>query len=160
MFRGSKGTTYEGGMRVPAIFSWPGKIKPGVISGMGSTMDIYTTVLALAGIEAGDNTDGYDISDTLFNGDSSPRLEMPYYKQGTLRAYRKGRYKIYFYGGETSNTALDEPELYDLYTDLSEKVNLAEEHPDILEDLQAAAEAHLASYTKAEPVFDMRLNGI
>ena len=48
LLRHGKGTTFEGGMRVPAVFSWPGTLQPGVISGIGSTLDVYVTALALA----------------------------------------------------------------------------------------------------------------
>lgn len=160
MLRGSKGTTYEGGMRVPAIFSWPGRIEPGVVSEIGSTMDVYNTVLELAGVTPPAQSDGLDIGPALFDGQASPREEMPYYKQGELRAYRKGRYKLVFYGGATSMTPLEEPALYDLHDDLSEANDIAAEHPEIVAEVRAAARRHTRSLTKAEPIFDLRLEGI
>ena len=47
---GAKGTSYEGGQRVPAIFWGPGRIKPGIIFGIGSTLDIFPTLSKLAGV--------------------------------------------------------------------------------------------------------------
>jgi arylsulfatase A len=69
LLREGKGTSYEGGMREPAIFWWPGKIVPNVIQQVGSTLDLFPTINKIAGIDIpGDRLyDGYDISDVLFN---------------------------------------------------------------------------------------------
>ena len=63
-----KGTTWEGGVRVPAIF-WGSNIKSGVINDIGSTLDIYSTFLSVSGIEQQKNmlVDGLDLSKTLFD---------------------------------------------------------------------------------------------
>ena len=50
LLRGGKGSTWEGGMRVPGIAWWPGKIRPGSVEmGMACTMDVFTTAVRLAG---------------------------------------------------------------------------------------------------------------
>ena len=51
LLNNGKGTTFEGGMRVPAIFWWPGRIEPQVVSGIGSAMDLFNTALSLAGVD-------------------------------------------------------------------------------------------------------------
>jgi len=157
MLRGYKGTTWEGGMRVPGVFWWPGKIQPAEISDIGTTMDVYATVLGLAGVPLPAGTDGLDLSATLFNGAPGPRNEMPYYQQGKLKAYRKGNYKIVFFGGERSEIELPAPQLYDLHQDISERQDIAADRPDILNDLLAAVERHRLQVSVAEPIFDKRL---
>ena len=67
MLKCGKGTTYEGGMHVPGIAYWPGKILPGKTNELSSTLDILPTSLALAGVTTNITLDGYDISPVLFN---------------------------------------------------------------------------------------------
>ncbi len=156
MLHGSKGSTWEGGVREPTIFWWPGKIQPAVISDIGSTMDIYATVLALANITSPNAVDGIDLSPTLFEGRPAGRDEMPYYQRGYLKAYRKGKYKIHFYEAR-ADVRLDKPTLYDLSTDLGEDEDIADANPRLVRELTAAAEAFQNTFTRAEPIFDMRL---
>ncbi|GIS20183.1 MAG: hypothetical protein CM15mP120_20990 [Pseudomonadota bacterium] len=49
LLRDGKGTTFEGGMRVPTVFSWPGKLPAGVVSDIGSALDLFPTVMTLRG---------------------------------------------------------------------------------------------------------------
>lgn len=157
MLRGSKGTTWEGGVRVPGIFWWPGEIAPGVVSDIGTTMDVFATALRLAGVSVPSGTDGVDLTDALLDRAPGPRTEMPYYHKGHLKAYRKGRYKIVFFAGEGTETELEEPLVYDLHQDVSERLDISQEHPEIVEDLLEAVKRHREQITIAEPVFDMRL---
>jgi arylsulfatase A-like enzyme len=64
LLRDGKGSTWEGGQRVPTVMSWPGRLDPGIVSGMGSTLDLLQTFVSLAGGAApGDRTlDGHDLS--------------------------------------------------------------------------------------------------
>jgi arylsulfatase A-like enzyme len=73
--RAGKGSTWEGGMREPTIFWWPGKVVPGTVHEMGSTLDLLPTACALAGAELpSDRTfDGGDLSPVLFGTGESPR---------------------------------------------------------------------------------------
>ncbi len=154
--RGSKGTVYEGGVRVPGIFWWPGRIKPAVVSDIGSTLDLYTTALKLAGVEVPDTTDGLDLTGVLLAGEHSPRTDLAYYRSGLLRAYRSGRYKLHFYASESSTEVLTTPELYDLHEDVGEQRDIAAKHPDLVARLLQAVATHRESTPMAEPVFDKR----
>src|SRR5690554_674982 len=96
---GAKGTSYEGGVRVPGLFWWPGKVKPGVITQLGSTMDLLPTISGLAGAALPDDRvyDGYDLSQVLFGEKEKPRNELIYYHSTRIFAARKGDYKLHFY---------------------------------------------------------------
>ena len=154
--RDSKGSVYEGGMRVPAIFHLPGRIEPAVVSDIGTTMDVYATALSLAGQDLPDDIDGFDMTETLMSGAPSPRRELAYYSAGQLRAYRKGDFKIHFYDSRAATEPLAVPELYDLSRDVSERDNLAARRPDVLADLMESVEAHRRQTPVAEPIFDRR----
>jgi arylsulfatase A len=117
-----KGSTFEGGVRVPTIFYWPGQIKPGIVSDIRSTLDLFATVMGLAGIDNQSGVDGFNLSGVLLGREASPRTEMPYYRSGQLYAYRQGPWKLHFivegaYGQPPVKTELAEPELYNLHRD-------------------------------------------
>lgn len=156
MLHGSKGSTWEGGVREPTVFWWPGKVKPGTVSEIGSTMDVYATVLALAGVVSPNAVDGFDLSPTLFEGKPTAREEMPYYQRGILKAYRVGSYKIHFYDAR-ADEALDKPLLFDLTTDLGEDRDIADDNPEIVARLTEAAQRFQQSVPVQEPIFDGRL---
>ncbi len=98
LLRAGKGTTWEGGMREPGIFWSPGNIQPGVVSGLGSTMDLFATFSALAGVPLPDDRviDGMDLSGVLFRGEESPRESIIYYRGRQVYAARRGEYKAHF----------------------------------------------------------------
>src|SRR5688572_18018885 len=79
--RDGKGTTFEGGVRVPALFLWPGTVKPGVVSEMGSFFDLLPTFAALSGVPLpGDRVlDGGDLTPAFRGTGKSPRREYFYY---------------------------------------------------------------------------------
>ncbi len=110
-FKGAKGMTTEGGVRVPTVVRWPGKVKPNqVINGVMSLLDWFPTFAAAAGNpnikeellkgkKLGGKTykvhlDGYDQTDMLTNGGKSARNEFWYFAQSTLGAARLGDVKI------------------------------------------------------------------
>nr|XP_042715943.1 arylsulfatase A isoform X2 [Chrysemys picta bellii] len=138
-----KGTTYEGGMREPAVAYWPGRISPGVTHEMASTLDILPTLAALAGAPLPTvPLDGYDLSPVLFGGGKSPRQMMFYYPPSPSKllgvfAVRYGKYKAHFFtqGAFLSGTTPDQdchgpltphepPLLFDLEADPAENYNL------------------------------------
>ncbi len=159
LLRNGKGTTYEGGMRVPAIFSWPGRIAPGVVSEIGSAMDIYTTSLTLAGADLPDELDGMDLSGVLLRREKSPRDGLFYYRSGELRAYRKGPFKLHLisegaYQRPPDRVVHDKPVLNHLLHDPGERFDVAAQHPDVVKDMLKDIEAHRASFTGNESLFD------
>lgn len=151
--RDGKGGTFEGGMRVPGIFWWPGKIAPRTVRDIGCTMDVFATAVKLAGADAGD-IDGVDLSPALVEGGPSPRESMLFYRDATLFALRKGRWKAHFRSqdayGQPKVTEHDPPLLYDLGVDPGEKWNVAAKRPDVVADLRALADAHLKTVKPVE----------
>jgi len=163
ILRHGKGTTFEGGMRVPAIFWWPETIAPAVIREIGSAMDLFTTALRVAGLTPPTDRpiDGVDLSPVLFGVGSRPRETMAYYRMGELYAFRKGAYKVHFvtegsYGLGPARKKHDPPLLFNLNHDPGERFNVAKQHPDVLAEVLSAAARHRASVTMGEPLFDRR----
>lgn len=163
--RNGKGTTFEGGLRVPGIFRMPGTIPAGVVSAqLASTLDILPTFASLSGAElpADLMLDGYDLSATLINQQPSPRETMFYYRDYRLMAVRQGRYKAHYITQDSyvpgSNIATDHdpPLLYDLETDLGEKRDIAKDHPELVERIEALKQEHLASMKPAESQTDRK----
>jgi arylsulfatase A-like enzyme len=162
--RGAKATTWEGGMRVPAIFWWPGAIKTGVVSGIGSELDVLQTFTAIAGAEVPTDRvlDGYDLSPTLRTGAASPRDRLFYYGGRGLAAVRRGSYKAHFLvpgSGETlANPASGNagPLLYDLDQDPSERFDLAAKHPEIITELRRLADEHQKAVVPVKNQIDTR----
>jgi arylsulfatase A-like enzyme len=148
LFEG-KGSTYEGGMRVPAIFWWPGTIKPlQTSSALATTMDLYPTILKLAGVPMPDNVvlDGVDIYPLLTKTNESVRDAVYYYARHKLYAIRKGPWKAHFIT-KPSYTKVDPveheiPLLFNIENDPSEKYNVNAEHPDIIAEIMELRKKH------------------
>ncbi len=162
LLRDGKGTTFEGGVRVPTIFHWPGTIAPEVVSDIGSAVDLFSTVMTLIGGDAQSATDGVDLSARLLGQGPSARDEMPYYRGGTLYAYRKGPWKLHFvtegaYGLPPERREHPAPQLYHLHRDPGERFDVASAHPEVVADMLAAVAAHQDQVTIAPPLFDVRL---
>ncbi len=152
LLRGAKGSTFEGGMRVPAIFWWPGTIQPDVIMELGSTLDIFETFCTIAGIEvpSGKVYDGWDISPVLHGTGKSPRNVIEYYMDTQLFAFRYGSYKAHFAsrGWGSPTVVHDPPLLYNLHVDPSEKYDIAGENPGIIQEIIQLIEQHKATIDK------------
>jgi arylsulfatase A-like enzyme len=142
LLRDGKGSTFEGGMRVPAIFWWKGKLKPGIVSDMGSTLDFLPTFCNLAGVPLPDDRhlDGFDLSKTLLDGEKSPRDIMIFSRGNEVYAIRKGDFKAHFIVRRNSELNDSLPLLYHLGHDPSEKYNVAGQYPEIIEELRSEAE--------------------
>ena len=156
LLRDGKGSTWEGGMREPTIFWWPGKLKQGVVTEMGSTLDLFPTFAALAGAEIpGDRAyDGYDLRPALFGSGRSPRDRMFYYHGEQLYAVRHGDYKAHFttktsYAGMKAQPHAP-PLLYNLRHDPSEKHDVAHAHPEIIAQIRVIADKHRKSVKPVE----------
>jgi arylsulfatase A-like enzyme len=159
ILRDGKRSTYEGGVRVPAIFWQPGTIRPAVIDGIGATYDFMPTFAALSGAHLPEVTlDGYDLSAVLRGESSSPRQVMPYFHDGVLSAWRHGPWKLHLYErtGRDVRPArkLAPPALYHLGLDPGERFDRAASEPALVDQLRREAEAFERSIVKAEPEFD------
>ena len=159
-----KGTVFEGGMRVPAVFWWPGHIQPGVVHAIGSTLDLYATAAELAGVPLpeGAATDSISLAATLLEGAPGSRSSLAYYRGHELQAFRKDQYKAMFvsegsYGDPPQRTLHDTPLLFDLDQDPGERYEISDQMPQVVAQLVAAAAEHRASFTQAMPIFDARL---
>jgi len=149
--RGAKGSTYEGGIRVPCLARWPGRVPAGRTSdAIFSTLDVLPTFAALAGCEipADRVIDGVDQRDLLSGrSEQGARSGFCYWDSGELWAVREGPWKLRLPGLAVKRAFLDdhgsqEVELYHLGRDIGEKQNLAAEQPELVERLlQLAAEA-------------------
>ena len=158
--RQGKGTTWEGGVRTPAIFWWPGTVRPAVVTGIGSGLDLLATAASLSGARLpSDRTlDSVDLTHAL-KGGASPREELFYYWDSELRAVRQGRFKAHFitggaYDDPEPRVVHDPPLLFDLSVDPGERYNIAPAHPDVLADLVRLANTHRKSAAIAKPLFD------
>jgi arylsulfatase A len=165
--RGAKGSTWEGGLRVPCIVRWPARIAPGRVSReVATSMDFFPTFAALCDATMPDDRtiDGRDISPIWFDADAtSPHDAFFYYRQDDLDAVRCGRWKLRFWDhrrptmeeiggaierGEWADliTSLRTPvrELYDLVTDPGEATDVyavvAADDPDVVAMLDKHAE--------------------
>jgi arylsulfatase A-like enzyme len=153
--RGGKFSTFEGGMRVPCIMRWPGKIPAGTVCGEVATiMDFLPTIAKLTGAELPEKhiIDGKDIWPSMSGqtGAKSPYDAFYYYWLGYLEAVRSGQWKLQLprkekflwrFKDQPENQSLWWPvQLYDLKNDIGEKTNVAEQHPDIVKCLLSVAE--------------------
>lgn len=147
LLRDGKGSTWEGGMREPAIFWSPGNIKPAIVTGIGTTMDLFTTFCKTAKVEipADRVVDGIDLTPVLFEGKESPRKDMFFYRGELLFAVRVGDYKAHFitqpaYGPDM--TEHNPPLLYNLNVDPSEKYDIAAANPDVIKKINEIVKLH------------------
>lgn len=157
LLKAGKGTTWEGGMREPTLFWGPGRIKPGVIMDLGSTMDLFTTFSKMAGVEIPKDRiiDGVDLRPTLLGHGESPRKNMFYYRGTELYAVRLENYKAHFitqgaYGQFGQRQKHDPPLLYHLNNDPSEKFNVAEAHPEVLAAIDELVKEHRSRLIKGK----------
>ena len=138
--RGVKRDLYEGGIRVPMIVRWPGKIEPGSITDhIAYFGDLMATASDLAGFQTPDNTDSISFLPTLLGRPGEQKehdyLYWEFYERGSKQAVRKGKWKAVRMPAFTG-----EIELYNLEEDLGEANNVAEEHPGVVEKIEAIME--------------------
>jgi arylsulfatase A-like enzyme len=151
--RAGKGTTFEGGVRVPFLVRWPGRIAPGSVNANPvSLLDVFPTCAAAAGapLPADRTYDGRDLATVFAGAAETPRM-IPHYFGYQPQAIREGRWKLFVAGErrpesraaslwyehqpqlfETHHRLRAAPELYDLGVDAAEARNVAAEHPDIV----------------------------
>ena len=127
-WRGTKNTTFEGGVRVPCLLRWPGHTKPGTSNdGMIFISDFYSTFITLGGAkhEQERKVDGLDMTETLFGDKASPRKEIVFEVEGSVRlpTIRRGNWKLM---GDM---------LFNIKKDPYEKKDIAKENPGIVKRL-------------------------
>ena len=133
-YRGTKNTTFEGGVRSPAIVRWPGHTEAGSTNnGMMFVADWFSTFISIAGAshKQATSVDALDMQAMLFQGKESPRDEVVYDVVGSVRlpTIRKGDYKLM---GDA---------LYNIVEDPSETTDIAAQHPDLVAKLKARVDA-------------------
>ena len=124
-YRGTKNTTYEGGIRVPCVMRWPDRLDAGATNDqLMHVVDFFSTFVSLAGgsLEQDRPLDSIDMTDAIFAGRPSPRDEIIIEVTGSVRlpSIRRGRYKLV---GAA---------LYDLVADPSETTDVAGKHPQLV----------------------------
>jgi arylsulfatase A-like enzyme len=152
--RGGKGSLYEGGVRTPTIFNWPGTLAPRVVDEPLDIVDIMPTVLALAHAKpnpADKPFDGMDIWATVAEGKPSPHDDILVNVEVFRGSVIKGKWKLVKVALLPGKT-----ELFDLTTDPGEKSNVAEQNPEVVRDLEArliayARQQKMSEWLKAQP---------
>ena len=144
--RDGKGTTFEGGQRVPCVMWGPGRIPAGTsTNAFASTIDLLPTIAALSGkpLPSGNKIDGFDISET-FKSDQSPRTEFVFYSsRGALEGIRSGDWKYLEkhprVQPKQKKNLVRKPSLFlfNLADDLSEQNNRHGEQPGMVAELRA-----------------------
>ncbi|MCX6282798.1 MAG: arylsulfatase [Bacteroidetes bacterium] len=138
-FRGGKGSLYEGGIRVPCIARWPGKIMADQVCSVPyASWDIMPTLAQLAELGLPKHIDGISFAPALQGAKNPPQHEFLYWEYtstGGNQAIRAGKWKL------VRKDLIKEPmrrsELYDLSTDPGEKINVAEQHPEVIQMMKA-----------------------
>jgi len=153
--RGSKRTTLEGGIRVPFIVSWKGKLKPGVFSQPAIQLDLAATALTAAGTTAKPEwqLDGVDLIPYLTGIRSGAPHDALYWRLGGQMAIRMGDYKLVRYDRNAdTQTGKKQPvnaaKLYNLANDIGETKDLAASQPDKVKELQGKWDAWDATLVK------------
>ncbi len=159
--REGKGSSWEGGQRVPCIVRWPGTVPAGTVcNNLSATIDLLPTIAKLAGAPLPENTiDGVDISSLWFMKEgANPRNELAYYYgRNNLEAVRKGSWKLVLpHRGQTYKTYMPGKNgfpggyaevqvplaLYDLAHDPGETQDVQSAHPEVVKDLMTVTEKY------------------
>ncbi|MCE9624904.1 MAG: sulfatase-like hydrolase/transferase, partial [Deltaproteobacteria bacterium] len=154
-FSGGKGSLHEGGVRVPALWFWPSKLKPHSVEAVMGHADLMPTLLSLAGAtgSGGHPFDGKNMWPALTEAAPSPHEDILINVEAVRGAVRKGNWKLIKWAAFPGKT-----ELYDLSKDPGEKNNLAEKFPEVTRDLEArlmayAQEQKTSEWIKVQPQF-------
>jgi arylsulfatase A-like enzyme len=147
--RGGKGSTWEGGVRVPTLAWWPGRVPAGSVNdAVAATIDLLPTFVSLAGgtVPATPVIDGRDITPILLGQSKESAREAHYYFASyDLQAVRQGRWKLALspqsdgLGKNAAKTAAG-LRLYDLDAEIGEQTDVAAQHPEVVAKLKALAD--------------------
>jgi arylsulfatase A-like enzyme len=140
-YRGAKFSLYEGGLRVPAIISWPGHLPENEVrSQMATGCDWYPTILALCALPAASHQlDGKSLIPILTSKDAPSAHPRFHWKSGRAWAVRNQGWKLIVTGDTT--------ELYQISRDPGEAKNLAGEHPEVVARLTASSQEYWRGVT-------------
>lgn len=164
--RQGKGTTFDGGQRVPAVAYWPGKIKPGTVYyDLASQLDLYPTIISLTGSQKTQTQkplDGEDISPVLFGTGKRKGDEFAYYSNGIIEAYRKGDWKIRLpqkdvKAGNAVIVPAADTLLFNLKNDIGEQHNLLKTNPTKAKELLASLEVYKKKIGDTPPPLVQRM---
>ena len=143
--RGKKGSTFEGGPRVPAVIRWPGRIPAGqTIDEVMTAMDLLPTFARLSGgtVPADRVIDGKDIWPVLTKQAKSPHEAVFVYRGNELKAVRSGKWKLHLaLPAAKGAKGPSKPALYDLDADIGESKNVYAQHPEVVARLRARVKA-------------------
>ena len=158
--RGGKGSTWEGGVRVPTLAWWPGRVPAGSVNdAVAATIDLLPTFVSLAGgtVPATPVIDGRDITPILLGQSKESAREAHYYFAGyNLQAVRQGRWKLAIapqpegMGKQEAKTPTG-MRLYDLDAEIGEQTDIAAQHPQVVAKLKALADKMAAEIGGKEP---------
>lgn len=137
--RGGKGTTWEGGHRVPCVLAWPDVVAPGQVRHeLVTSLDLLPTFVELAGgsVPSSPPIDGVSVVGLLDgSATASPRRTFGYFHHDSLEAVRHGRWKLHLRKGAEVLR-----ELYDVVSDPGETVDRLPEHPEVVATLESVAD--------------------
>lgn len=139
--RGAKGTTWEGGQRVPCLMRWPGRIAPGqVVDTLATSLDLFPTIAGVCGADLPTDRglDGAPIGALVGLDQPPPAPDRPfvYILDGSIEAVRAGPWKLH-----VRKRQRELLELYDLVADVSETTDVAAAHPEVVAELTALLDA-------------------
>jgi len=159
LLREGKITNWEGGVRVPCLAWWPGTIAHGrVVQDLASELDLFATCVELAGgrVPTDRPYDSSSLVPLLRGTGPGSRSEIFYYFDDRLTAVRQGSWKLHLEtiesaSGETESRNHEHPLLFNLAHDPSERFNVADQHPDVVERLMGLINEHRANVTPGRP---------
>ena len=152
--RAKKGSVYDGGIREPTLMWWPGTVPAGsVCHEVAASIDLLPTLAKLSDGElSGRTIDGKDITPLLMGEADAASPHTPYVLMHNAGTVRSGKWKFYPWQERSRGRAAPQGrkpsplpvQLYDTRADISETTNLADKHPEVVKELQAAYDAHVA----------------
>jgi arylsulfatase A len=150
-YRGAKGSLFEGGIRVPSIVSWPGKIPEGEVrSQMATGCDWFPTLAELSGakLPKGHKLDGKSLVEVISDGAVPSPHKSFYWQLGKQSVVREGNWKLLHSPNDNNRPEGREPSgkvfLANLDEDPGESKNLAKKHPDIVNRLTELKQSYVA----------------